>query len=40
MHDIELNDFDITAYKDMGERLSKGNVPYRQFDEIKIEEET
>jgi hypothetical protein len=39
MHDIELNDFDITAYKDMGERLSKGNVPYRQFDEIKREEE-
>ena len=38
MHDIELNDFDITAYKDMGERLSKGKVPYRQFDEIKKEE--
>ena len=35
MHDIELNDYDITAYKDMGERLSKGKVPYRQFDEIK-----
>lgn len=40
MHDIELNDYDITAYKEVGERLSKGNVPYRQFDEIKIEEET
>ena len=40
MHDIELNDYDITAYKDMGERLSKGKVPYRQFDEIKREEET
>ena len=40
MHDIELNDYDITAYKDMGERLSKGKVPYRQFDEIKKEEET
>ena len=43
MHDIELNDYDITAYKEVvrvSERLSKGNVPYRQFDEIKIEEET
>lgn len=40
MHDIELNDYDITAYKEVGERLSKGNVPYRQFDEIKREEET
>jgi hypothetical protein len=38
MHDIELNDYDITAYKEVvrvSERLSKGNVPYRQFDEIK-----
>ena len=40
MHDIELSDYDITAYKDMGERLSKGKVPYRQFDEIKKEEKT
>ena len=43
MHDIELNDYDITAYKEVvrvSERLSKGNVPYRQFDEIKREEET
>jgi hypothetical protein len=24
----------------MGERLSKGKVPYRQFDEIKKEEKT
>ena len=39
MHDIELNDYDITAYKEVGERLSKGNVPYRQFDEVKREEE-
>ena len=42
MHDIELNDYDITAYKEVvrvSERLSKGNVPYRQFDEIKREEE-
>tara|TARA_R110000751_G_scaffold42298_1_gene98409 strand:- start:164 stop:388 length:225 start_codon:yes stop_codon:yes gene_type:complete len=39
MHDIDLNDYDITAYKEVGERLSKGNVPYRQFDEVKREEE-
>ena len=44
MHDIELNDFDITAYKDMGIRYENKygikKVPYRQFDEIKREEET
>ena len=45
MHDIELNDFDITAYKDMGIRYEDKygyptikKVPYRQFDEIKKEE--
>ena len=37
MHDISLSDYDITAYKEVGERLSKGKVPYRQFDEIKKE---
>ena len=47
MHDIELNDYDITAYKDMGIRYEDKygyptikNVPYRQFDEIKREEGT
>mgnify|MGYP003676376683 FL=1 len=47
MHDIELSDFDIKAYKEVGIRYEDKygyptikNVPYRQFDEIKIEEET
>ena len=44
MHDIELNNYDITAYKDMGIRYEDKygikKVPYRQFDEIKREEET
>jgi hypothetical protein len=44
MHDIELNDYDITAYKDMGiryeDKYGVKNVPYRQFNEIKREEET
>ena len=46
MHDIELNDFDITAYKEVGIRYEDKygyptikNVPYRQFDEVKKEEE-
>jgi len=42
MHDIELDDYNITAYKDMGIRYEDKygikKVPYRQFDEIKIEE--
>ena len=44
MHDIELNDYDITAYKDMGiryeDKYGVKKVPYRQFNEIKKEEET
>ena len=44
MHDISISDFDITAYKDMGIRYENKygikKVPYRQFDEIKREEET
>ena len=44
MHDIELDDYNITAYKDMGIRYEDKygikKVPYRQFDEIKREEET
>ena len=44
MHDIELNDYDITAYKDMGiryeDKYGVKKVPYRQFNEIKREEET
>ena len=39
LHDITLADSEITIYKDVGERLSKGKVPYRQWDEIKKEEE-
>ena len=44
MHDISISDYDITAYKDMGIRYEDKygikKVPYRQFDEIKREEET
>ena len=44
LHDITLADSEITAYKEVGIRYEDKHgvkkVPYRQFDEIKREEET
>ena len=44
LHDITLADSEITAYKEVGirykDKYGVKKVPYRQFDEIKIEEET
>jgi len=44
LHDINLADSEITIYKEVGiryeDKYGVKNVPYRQFDEIKIEEGT
>ena len=44
LHDITLADSEITIYKEVGiryeDKYGVKNVPYRQFDEIKREEET
>ena len=44
LHDINLADSEITIYKEVGiryeDKYGVKNVPYRQFDEIKREEET
>ena len=43
LHDITLADSEITIYKEVGIRYEDKygikNVPYRQFDEVKKEEE-
>ena len=43
LHDINLADSEITIYKEVGIRYEDKygikNVPYRQFDEVKKEEE-
>ena len=44
LHDINLADSEITAYKEVGiryeDKYGVKKVPCRQFDEIKKEEET